>query len=136
MALVSPGFILDSLILIISPFLEQATDKSPVPAAAKAALRTKLAAVQKRVLEDQKAAAAANKARATAAAVAAADAAVAAGQKFVVVQLEIGLDAKAALEAWNAIHKKQPSLPAAILTADQGEWLILACCLTICGAGL
>jgi alanyl-tRNA synthetase len=99
----------------------QGIDGAAVPAAAKAALRGKLAALQKRVLEDQKAAAADNKARATAAAVAAADAAAAAGQKYVVVQLEIGLDAKAALEAWNAIHKKHPSLPAAILTADQGE---------------
>jgi hypothetical protein len=103
----------------------QAIDGSPVPAAAKASLRTKLAALQKRVLEDQKAAAAANKARGTASAVAAADAAVAAGHKFVVVQLQIGLDAKAAMEAWNAVHKKHPSLPAAILTADQSKHIKL-----------
>ena len=69
--------------------LVQSIDKAALPAAAKAALRNRLAALQKRVLEDQKAAAAANKAQATAAAVEAADSSAAAGQKHVVLQLEV-----------------------------------------------
>ena len=69
--------------------LVQSIDKAALPAAAKAALRNRLAALQKRVLEDQKAAAAANKAQATAAAVIAADSSAAAGRKHVVLQLEV-----------------------------------------------
>ena len=67
----------------------QSIDKAALPAAAKAALRNRLAGLQKRVLEEQKAAAAANKAQATSAAVEVADSAVAAGQKFCVLQLQV-----------------------------------------------
>lgn len=66
----------------------QDVEASALPAAAKAALRTKLGTLQKRVAEEMKAAAAANKARASSAAVQAADSAVAAGATFVVLQLE------------------------------------------------
>ena len=69
--------------------LVQSIDKAALPAAAKAALRNRLAALQKRVLEDQKAAAAANKAQATATAVKAADSSAAAGRKHVVLRLEV-----------------------------------------------
>ena len=69
--------------------LAQSIDKAALPAAAKAALRNRLARLQKRVLEEQKAAAAANKAQATSAAVEVADSAAAAGQKFVVLQLQV-----------------------------------------------
>ena len=69
--------------------LVQSIDKAALPAAAKAALRNRLAALQKRVLEDQKAAAAANKAQATTTAVKAADSSAAAGQKHVVLRLEV-----------------------------------------------
>lgn len=67
----------------------QNIDKTALPAAAKSALRNRLAALQKRVLDEQKAAAAANKAQATSAAVEAADGAAAAGHKHVVLQLEV-----------------------------------------------
>ena len=69
--------------------LAQSIDKTALPAAAKAALRDRLAGLQKRVLEEQKAAAAANKAQATSAAVEIANSAAAAGQKFVVLQLQV-----------------------------------------------
>ena len=67
----------------------QDVEGSALPAAAKGALRTKLAALQKRVLEEMKAAAAANKARASSAALEAADLALAAGHKFAVMQLQV-----------------------------------------------
>ena len=69
--------------------LLQSIDKSALPAAAKAALRNRLAGLQKRVLDDQKAAAAANKAQATSAAVDAADSAAAAGRKHIVLELKV-----------------------------------------------
>ncbi len=129
----------------------QDVEGSALPAAAKAALRAKLGTLQKRVAEDMKAAAAANKARASSAAVQAADSAVAAGDSFAVLQLEVrysssghrqagtlitcntlllmragcgaqvGLDTKAVMEAWQAISRKHPTLPATIITADAGE---------------
>ena len=35
--------------------------------------------------------------------------------------LQVGLDSKAVLEAWNAIHKKHSDMPVVIITADAGE---------------
>jgi alanyl-tRNA synthetase len=35
--------------------------------------------------------------------------------------VQVGLDSKAVLEAWNAIHKKHPNMPVVIVTADAGE---------------
>ena len=100
---------------------EQVIDPSPIPAAQKAFLRDQLAALQKRVLEGQKKASAANKQRATQAAVADADAAVAAGQKYGVMRVDVGLDPKALLEAWNAIQKQHPHLPVIMFSIDQGK---------------
>ena len=54
------------------------------------------------------------------AAVADADAAVAAGQSFAAMQVDVGLDPKALLEAWNAIQKQHPSLPVIMFSLDQG----------------
>ena len=99
----------------------QTVDPAPIPAAQKASLRDQLAALQKRVLEGQKKASAANKQRATQAAVADADAAVAAGQKFGVIRVDVGLDPKALLEAWNAIQKQHAKLPVIMFSTDQGE---------------
>lgn len=96
-------------------------DPAPIPAAQKAALRDQMAALQKRVLEGQKKASAANKQRATQAAVADADAAVAAGQKFGVIRVDVGLDPKALLEAWNAIQKQHAKLPVIMFSTDQGK---------------
>lgn len=98
-------------------------DPAPIPAAQKAALRDQLAALQKRVLEGQKKASAANKQRATQAAVADADAAVAAGQKFGVIRVDVGLDPKALLEAWNAIQKQHAKLPVIMFSTDQGKFV-------------
>jgi alanyl-tRNA synthetase len=99
----------------------QTIDPAPIPAAQKAALRDQLASLQKRVLEGQKKAAAANKQRATQAAVADADKAVSAGQKFGVMRVDVGLDPKALLEAWNAIQKQHPKLPVIMFSTDQGK---------------
>lgn len=96
-------------------------DPAPIPAAQKASLRDQLAALQKRVLEGQKKASAANKQRATQAAVADADAAVAAGQKFGMIRVDVGLDPKALLEAWNAIQKQHAKLPVIMFSTDQGK---------------
>jgi len=99
----------------------QTIDPAPIPAAQKAALRDQLASLQKRVLEGQKKAAAANKQRATQAAVADADKAVTAGQKFGIIRVDVGLDPKALLEAWNAIQKQHPKLPVIMFSTDQGK---------------
>jgi hypothetical protein len=69
--------------------LKGAVDTAVCPAAAKAAIRDRIAALTKRCLEAAKAAAAANKEAAAAAAMAAADAAVEAGKAFVVLQLQV-----------------------------------------------
>jgi alanyl-tRNA synthetase len=69
--------------------LKGAVDTAVCPAAAKAAIRDRIAALTKRCLEAAKAAAAANKEAAAAAAMAAADAAVDAGKAFVVLQLQV-----------------------------------------------
>ena len=103
------------------PLNLQIVDPAPIPAAQKAALRDQLASLQKRVLEGQKKAAAANKQRATQAAVADADNAVSAGQKFGVIRVDVGLDPKALLEAWNAIQKQHPTLPVIMFSSDQGK---------------
>ena len=102
-------------------FVLQTVDPAPIPAAQKSSLRDQLAALQKRVLEGQKKASAANKQRATQAAVADADSAVAAGQKFGVISVDVGLDPKALLEAWNAIQKQHANLPVIMFSTDQSE---------------
>ena len=73
------------------------------------------------MLDGQKKASAANKQVATQAAVADANAAVAAGQKFGVMRVDVGLDPKALLEAWNAIQKQHPRLPVIMFSSDQGN---------------
>lgn len=54
------------------------------------------------------------------AAVTDADAAVAAGQTFAIMRVDVGLDPKALLEAWNAIQKQHPTLPVIMFSLDQG----------------
>ncbi len=51
--------------------------------------------------------------------------------------LQVGLDTKAVLEAWNAIQKKHPELPVFIVTADESTYLFLqpmlcASCTVLC----
>ncbi|KAL0043139.1 hypothetical protein WJX79_010270 [Trebouxia sp. C0005] len=101
--------------------LKQTIDPATISAAQKAALRDQLASLQKRVLEGQKKAAAANKQRATQAAVADADKAVTAGQRFGIMRVDVGLDPKALLEAWNAIQKQHPKLPVIMFSTDEGK---------------
>lgn len=55
------------------------------------------------------------------AAVTDADAAVAAGQSWAAMQVGVGLDPKALLEAWNAIQKQHPALPVIMFSLDQGN---------------
>ncbi|EFN57213.1 hypothetical protein CHLNCDRAFT_143654 [Chlorella variabilis] len=106
--------------------LTQAVSGAVIPTVRKAALAEALQGLTRLILEEQKKAAAANKERAVAAAVDASDAAAAAGQKFLVTRLDVGLDAKAVQEAWNAIQKKHPSLPVMFLTAGEDKALAYA----------
>lgn len=69
--------------------LKSAVDVAVIPAATKATIRDRIAALIKRAMEAAKVAAAANKGAATAAAVTAADDAVAAGKAYVVLQLQV-----------------------------------------------
>jgi alanyl-tRNA synthetase len=95
-------------------------DQAAIPAVRKAELRAQVAEVAKAVFEEQKKVAAANKAKAVNAAIAAADSAIDAGAKFLVTKVEnVGLDAKALQEAWNAIQKKHPEL--AVMFFTEGE---------------
>lgn len=73
--------------------LKSAVDVAVIPAATKAQIRDRIAALIKRALEAAKAAAAANKEAATAAALTAADEAVAAGKGYVVLQLQVRVPA-------------------------------------------
>ncbi|KAL6774483.1 TSA1 [Auxenochlorella protothecoides x Auxenochlorella symbiontica] len=101
-------------------------DSSPISTVAKAELRGELQTQLKRVLDEQKREAAANKDRAVAAAVTAADAAAAVGSRFLVTRLDVGLDAKAVQEAWNAIAKAHPSLPVLLASAGEDKALVFA----------
>lgn len=95
-------------------------DQAAIPAVRKAELRAQVAEVVKAVFEEQKKVAAANKAKAVSTAIAAADAAIETGAKFLVTKVEnVGLDAKALQEAWNAIQKKHPGL--AVMFFAEGE---------------
>uniref|UniRef100_A0A6U2HHP8 Uncharacterized protein n=1 Tax=Chlamydomonas euryale TaxID=1486919 RepID=A0A6U2HHP8_9CHLO len=80
----------------------------------------------KRIAEAGKAAAAANKAAAVAAAVAAGDAAAEAGRSHVVLQLEVGSDGKALMEAWNALSSKHGKIAAMLMSADSGKAVLYA----------
>ena len=59
------------------------------------------------------------------AAVTDADAAVATGQKYAAMQVDVGLDAKALLEAWNAIQKQHPTLPVIMFSLHHAALLLL-----------
>lgn len=95
-------------------------DQAAIPAVRKAELRSQVAEVAKAVFEEQKKVAAANKTKAVNAAIAAADSAIDTGAKFLVTKVEnVGLDAKALQEAWNAIQKKHPEL--AVMFFTEGD---------------
>lgn len=107
--------------------LKASVDAAVIPAATKAAIRDQLAILGKRVADAAKAAAAANKQRAVAEAVAAADAAVAAGRSHVVTRVDVGIDAKALTEAWNAITGKHgDNLCALLVSVDDEKQKVLA----------
>ncbi len=61
-----------------------------------------------------------SQARAVAVAVAAADAAVAAGQRFALLTLDTGMDAKAPAEAFAAIQAKHAALAVITFSPDAG----------------
>lgn len=92
----------------------------------KSALRTRLQALNKKLMDEQKKEAAANKQKAIAAAIAGADAAAGAGSKFLVETLNVGLDGKAVQEAWNAITKAHPDLPVLLASAGEDKALMFA----------
>jgi alanyl-tRNA synthetase len=87
-------------------------------------MRASLASLQKTAADEAKRVAAANKAAAVTAAVAAAEAAAEAGRAFAVALLDVGLDGKAAQEAWNAVQKKHPALSAAFFSAGDDKALV------------
>lgn len=53
-------------------------------------------------------------------------AAVAAGQRYLVARMEVGLDAKALQEAWNAIQKKHPALPVLFVSVGDDKAMAYA----------
>ncbi|KAL4446750.1 hypothetical protein ABPG77_007994 [Micractinium sp. CCAP 211/92] len=106
--------------------LTQTVSGAVIPTVRKAALTEALQALTRKILDEQKKAAAANKEKAVAAAVAAADAAAEAGAKFLVSKLDVGLDAKAIQEAWNAIQKKHATLPVLFVSAGEDKALAYA----------
>lgn len=106
--------------------LTQAVSGAVIPTVRKAALSDSLQGLTRQILEEQKKAGAANKERAVGAAVEAADRAAEGGAKFLVTRLEVGLDAKAIQEAWNAIQKKHPSLPVMFVSAGEDKAMAYA----------
>ena len=99
----------------------QEVDHAFIPTVAKAGLRDGIAKVQKRLLGAAKAAGAGNKAKAVEAAKKAAAEAVSHGKHFLVLQLDVGLDNKAAQEAYKAVQKAHPALPALFVSSDEGR---------------
>jgi len=89
-------------------------------------MREDVAVLQKRVMELLKATAAANKTSAVSAAVAAAGEAAAAGRSYIVLNLSVGSDAKALLEAWNATSAAYPSLSGLFISADDSKAVVYA----------
>jgi alanyl-tRNA synthetase len=101
-------------------------DTAVISATQKALLRDEVAALQKRVLELFKASAAANKAAAVAAAVSAGAEAAASGKGYVSLHLNVGSDAKALLEAWNAMSQQYASLAGLFVSADDSKAVVYA----------
>ncbi|KAK9823998.1 hypothetical protein WJX72_006880 [[Myrmecia] bisecta] len=106
--------------------LKQVLEEAVIPAAAKASLRQQVGVLQKALLESAKKAGAANRETAIATALETADKAAAEGAKFAVMAVNVGLDPKALLEAWNAIQKKHPALPAIMFSKDAAKGKALA----------
>ena len=108
----------------------QEVDRAVIPTVIKASLRDGIGKVQRRILDAAKAAAGANKDEAVKAAKKAAAEAVAAGKTFLVLQLDVGLDNKAAQEAYKVVQKEHPTLPALFVSSDPaGMLLTCLCCL-------
>jgi len=110
--------------------LKQEIDAVVAPAAVKARVRARMAALSKKAGDESRKAAAAAAAAASDAAVAAAEAAVAAGDKFFALRLDdaLGGDPKAVAAAWVAVQKAAPGLPAALaaLDAAKGRAVVVA----------
>ena len=104
----------------------QELDAAVIPAAHKAQMRDEVSVLQRRVMDLAKASAAANKAAAVAAAVAAAADASQAGRSYVVLNLSVGSDAKALLEAWNAMTAAAPSMAGLFISSDESKAVVYA----------
>lgn len=104
----------------------QKVDKAIIPAVAKVKLRDGQTRVQRRLLDAAKAAVAANKAKAIQAATQAAQDAVSSAKTFLVLQLHVGVDDKAAKEALKAVQKAHPELPALFISSDSEGLIILS----------
>eukprot|EP00884_Botryococcus_braunii_P001847 jgi/Botrbrau1/11663/Bobra.168_2s0018.1 len=108
--------------------LKVAVDAAAIPAVAKANLREEISAFGRILAQEAKKAAAANKAQSITTALDAANKAVGSGKAYCLVELKVGLDPKAAQEAWAAVQAAHPSLPLIIFTADaeKGKALVYA----------
>lgn len=114
---------------LLTRILVQEVDQAFIPSVAKAGLRDGISKVQKQILEAAKAASAGNKTRAIDAAKKAATEAVNSDKKFIVLQLDIGLDNKAAQEAFKSLQKAYPDLPALFVSVDATGAFLSMCCL-------
>lgn len=105
--------------------LKKVVDDSVVPAAVKAELRTDIAALVKALQAAQKNAAAGNKAKAVSETVAAAAVAASAGEKSLVLQVDVGSDSKALIDASTAAQKEHPELPVILFSCDSGKGKVM-----------
>ena len=97
-----------------------------IPAAQKAAINDVLAKLGKKLLEAAKKAQAANKEKAIGLLEEAVRATTAAGGAFALLQVEVGLDAKALQKAVAAAQKVNAALPMMVVSADAGKDKVMA----------
>ena len=103
-------------------------DSAVISVTTKHKLRERISTLGKKIVDANKAMAGANKAKAVAAATQAVAAACAAGEKFVVVDLQVGSDSKAMNDAIGAAMKASPTLPTLLVSADAAKD---KCCMNV-----
>ncbi|CAD7702717.1 unnamed protein product [Ostreobium quekettii] len=106
--------------------LKQRVETAVISAASKAALRGRLQAQAKKIVQMEKEESEKNKKLAVTEAVAAADEAVAGAKGHLVLRLEVGLDHNAVKEAVGAIQAKHGTLCLMVFTADEAKGKALA----------
>jgi len=101
-------------------------DRSVIPVVLKAEIRTKLAAQSKKLLEMAKKSAGENKKIAVDNAIQAVKAAAKDNRKVCVLQIDVGLDSKALLEAVDAALKAEEAMALMVFSADQAKKKVMA----------